>query len=247
MPARQPRQPPGAAFNAVNVFLHHPVAGHIVEGLHWTLLCLAAGLVAPFVLAYKCVRAIRAAMAGELELAETERGRFGIFISGCDSGFGKTAALSLEGRGYTVFAGCLTPEGGAALREAAAGGERLVPVALDVTKDASVDAAVTAVDEWLGGGGRRALLSVVCNAGLAAGGPIDWLAMSDFESNINVNFYGVIRLTKALLPALKRTAAMRRAGGEGAPPQPRFVINSSIAGKLRVESSPLPRNLLGTF
>ena len=58
--------------------------------------------------------------------------------------------------------------------------------------------------------------------------------MSDFESNINVNFYGVIRLTKALLPALKRTAAMRRAGGEGAPPQPRFVINSSIAGKLRV-------------
>jgi len=39
-----------------------------------------------------------------------------VFITGCDSGFGRSLALRLDSKGVLVFAGCLTVEGASSLR-----------------------------------------------------------------------------------------------------------------------------------
>ena len=239
---RPRRQPPGRALNALNQFVQSAVAGQVIEGIHWAILCLLAGLLAPFLLIYKLGRAVRAATRGPDELPKAQRASLGVFISGCDTGFGQTAALMLHERGYTVFAGCLTDGGQESLRQLTKNNERMMPVPLDVTKDDSVTQAAVHVDSWLTGSSAtspRALLSVVCNAGIATGGCIDWLTVEAYQRDHAINFYGVIRTTKAFLPALKRTAELRRhakPNTEGAvwPPHPRFVINSSVAGKIPV-------------
>lgn len=38
-----------------------------------------------------------------------------VFVTGCDSGFGRALAKRLDGKGITVFAGCLTEDGASAL------------------------------------------------------------------------------------------------------------------------------------
>ena len=59
-----------------------------------------------------------------------------VFITGCDTGFGRELALRLDSRGVPVWAGCLTPGGATELQEAASG--KLQTVAVDVTKTQSV-------------------------------------------------------------------------------------------------------------
>ena len=49
--------------------------------------------------------------------AEAGRGR-PVFITGCDTGFGRMAAHRLSECGFAVFAGCLTPAGADALANA---------------------------------------------------------------------------------------------------------------------------------
>ena len=88
-------------------------------------------------------------LLGDVEPPYEERANLAVFITGCDSGFGRALALHLLGRGYTVFAGCLTKEGAASLPAAAGGAaSRLHAIACDVTSDRDVDAAVAAVRKW---------------------------------------------------------------------------------------------------
>ncbi|XP_053393617.1 estradiol 17-beta-dehydrogenase 2-like [Mercenaria mercenaria] len=69
----------------------------------------------------------------------------GILITGCDTGLGHDTALRLAKTGFTVFAGCLKPEGEGATALREKGGERLHVVPLDVTSDESVNQAVDIV------------------------------------------------------------------------------------------------------
>jgi len=50
--------------------------------------------------------------------------------------------------------------------------------------------------------GRLTIL--INNAGVALGGTFEQLSLEDFEWLMNINFWGVVRLTKAFLPMLKR-------------------------------------------
>ena len=70
-----------------------------------------------------------------------------ILITGCDTGFGHEASQRLAAAGWVVYAGCLTDAGMAALAEkgraaVGGGGGKLVPVQMDVTKQADVDRVV---------------------------------------------------------------------------------------------------------
>ncbi|KFM81943.1 Retinol dehydrogenase 3, partial [Stegodyphus mimosarum] len=49
------------------------------------------------------------------------------------------------------------------------------------------------------------LWAVVNNAGIAQGGEIDWTPLSEFQKVIEVNTVGVIRVTKAFLPLLRKS------------------------------------------
>lgn len=59
-----------------------------------------------------------------------------IFITGCDSGFGRLLALQLDQKGFQVLAGCLTPSGAEDLQQMAS--PRLHTTVLDITDPQNV-------------------------------------------------------------------------------------------------------------
>jgi NAD(P)-dependent dehydrogenase (short-subunit alcohol dehydrogenase family) len=129
-----------------------------------------------------------------------------ILITGTSSGFGRVTALELARRGHQVFAGMRAPEtrpDGAAhrLREEAAGSS-LEVVALDVTNEAAVEAAVAHVVARVGH-----LDVVVNNAGVAAGGVTEAFTVADAQRLFDVNFFGQLRLARAVLPAMRERGA----------------------------------------
>lgn len=114
-------------------------------------------------------------------------------ITGANKGIGYATARLLVGRGHTVYVGARDP--GRGERAAAELGAR--SVALDVTDDASVTAALAAV-----GDAEGHLDVLVNNAGIALVGRDGPGALSVFDTNV----VGIIRVTEAALPLLRRSA-----------------------------------------
>lgn len=127
-----------------------------------------------------------------------------IIITGASSGFGRLIAETLAKRGHTVFAGIRASAGrnsGAAdaLRAlAAAEGLSLRVVDLDVTDDASVDAAIRTVVSTAG-----RLDAVVNNAGTAYTGPLEAFTLEQARAQFETNVFGVLRLNRAALPQMR--------------------------------------------
>ncbi|MGW0903391.1 SDR family NAD(P)-dependent oxidoreductase [Streptomyces sp. NPDC002853] len=119
------------------------------------------------------------------------------FITGSSRGLGHALATAALEAGDLVVATARRPE---ALTEAfAAHGERMLPLALDVTDpQAARDALETAVAHF----GRIDVL--VNNAGYANVAPIETADDTDFRAQFETNFWGVYNVTKAALPTLRR-------------------------------------------
>lgn len=109
-----------------------------------------------------------------------------------------------------MLAGVRKPADGERL--VAEGGERLLPLILDVTDPRQIAQAAARVAEHPGG-----LDALVNNAGIAVNGPIELVALEELRGQFDVSFFGAVALTQAMLPAL------RRARG-------RIVLVSSIGG-----------------
>ncbi|KAM6214155.1 retinol dehydrogenase 5 [Rhynchocyon petersi] len=123
-----------------------------------------------------------------------------IFITGCDSGFGRLLALRLDQRGFRVLASCLTPAGAEDLQRVAS--SRLQTILLDVTDPQSVQWAAKWVETQVGEAG---LFGLVNNAGVAGIiGPTPWLTRDDFHRVLSVNTLGPITVTLALLPLVQQ-------------------------------------------
>ncbi|KAF6119712.1 hypothetical protein HJG60_010152 [Phyllostomus discolor] len=138
-----------------------------------------------------------------------------VFITGCDSGFGRLLALRLDQRGFQVLASCLTPSGAEDLQQVAS--SRLHTTLLDVTDPQSVQRAAKWVETHVG---ETGLFGLVNNAGVAGAiGPTPWLTQDDFHQVLNVNTLGPIRVTLALLPLLQQARG-------------RVVNISSVLGRL---------------
>jgi NAD(P)-dependent dehydrogenase (short-subunit alcohol dehydrogenase family) len=136
-----------------------------------------------------------------------------VLITGASTGIGRATALGLAASGWTVLAGVRKAADGEAL--SAAGGERVLPLELDVTDQAQIEGAVKRVGELAPSG----LDALVNNAGIGFGGPLELLPVDDLRSQFEVNVIGPVALTQALLPAL------RRARG-------RIVFVSSVGGRV---------------
>ena len=76
-------------------------------------------------------------------------------------------------------------------------------------------------------GGAAELFCLVNNAGIGTGGNVDWTPLDVYRRVLDVNFLGLVAVTKALLGALQDDAAAAMAAR--APP-PRVVNIASIAG-----------------
>ena len=126
-------------------------------------------------------------------------------ITGANKGIGLETARQFGARGFTVLAGARDQERGLeAERELRADGVDARFVSLDVTVDASVRAAAGWIEREYG---RLDIL--VNNAGIARGNPPSQADLDAMHEVYEVNVFGVIRVTNAMLPLLRRAPAAR--------------------------------------
>ena len=131
-------------------------------------------------------------------------------VTGASSGIGEATVHRLLAEGYAVYAGARRVERMRPLREAGA-----VPLALDVTDDASMVAAIDAIRN---GPGRLDVL--VNNAGYGSYGALEDVPMAEARRQCEVNLFGLARLIQLATP-------MMRAQASGA------IVNiTSIGGKM---------------
>jgi NAD(P)-dependent dehydrogenase (short-subunit alcohol dehydrogenase family) len=125
-----------------------------------------------------------------------------VLITGTSTGFGRAATVELAKRGWRVFATMRNVDKKEPLERALgeAGVLNQVEIKqLDVTSSASVKAAVESILTQTGG----TLDAVVHNAGVAVGGAFEDLPDAELRRIMETNFFGVLELTRALLPTLR--------------------------------------------
>lgn len=115
-----------------------------------------------------------------------------ICISGCSSGIGHALAERLAARGATVYA---------AMRDASTAppprGAR--PLQLDVTRSGEISAAIALIERECG-----SLDVLVNNAGINVIGPWEVVPAELMRRTFDVNFFGAVELTRAVLPLMRR-------------------------------------------
>ena len=121
-----------------------------------------------------------------------------IVITGASTGIGKATALHLDQLGFRVFAGVRKEADGQALMKEAS--ERLTPILLDVTDANAIANAVSTVTEATAG----KLFGLVNNAGLSLNGPLELLPVSEMKKLMDVNVLGLLAVTKAFIPLLRK-------------------------------------------
>ncbi|XP_044143298.1 retinol dehydrogenase 7-like [Bufo gargarizans] len=137
-----------------------------------------------------------------------------VFITGCDTGFGRQIAKQLDMRGMKVLAACLTEAGAKALKDETS--SRLQTVILDVTDSQRVTKAAKWVADIVA---DKGLWGLVNNAGiLIPVSPNEWLKKDDFRKIVDVNILGMVDVTINLLPLIRKSKG-------------RIVNVSSIAGR----------------
>jgi NAD(P)-dependent dehydrogenase (short-subunit alcohol dehydrogenase family) len=137
-----------------------------------------------------------------------------ILITGATDGLGKAAAILLAERGYRVFAAGRSSEKRAQLDALAKEKKWLLEsLEMDVCDDRSVQAAVALVQQKAG-----AIDVLINNAGFVCIGAVEDLKLEDWRHQFETNFFGVIRVTQAVLPQMRE----RRKG--------RILMMSSVSG-----------------
>jgi NAD(P)-dependent dehydrogenase (short-subunit alcohol dehydrogenase family) len=133
-----------------------------------------------------------------------------VLITGCSSGIGHAAAQRLLADGHRVYATARRPE---TIDDLAAGGA--TTLALDVTDEASMSAAVQRVVEAEGAVGV-----LINNAGYSQSGAIESVPVDEVRRQYETNVFGLIRMCQLVLPG------MRDQGGG------KIVNIGSMGGKL---------------
>jgi len=135
---------------------------------------------------------------------------------------GRATATQLSAQGFHVIAGVRSEKDGIALSKAATTG-RIVPVVLDVTSEPQIAAAAAQARELCGSSGLRAVIN---NAGIVVAGPVEHVSPAGWRRQFDVNFFGMIELTRAALPLLRLGVEFHGAG------VPRLLFVSSIGGRV---------------
>ena len=122
-------------------------------------------------------------------------------ITGASRGLGRAFTQAVLDAGDRVIATARKPEQLVGLKGRYS--ERVRTVALDVTNDAQAKAAFEAAITSFGG-----LDVLVNNAGYGNVSPVEDTSLADFRAQVETNLFGVIIMTKAVLPYFRE----RRAG-----------------------------------
>jgi NADP-dependent 3-hydroxy acid dehydrogenase YdfG len=116
-----------------------------------------------------------------------------VLITGCSSGIGHATAERLAGMGWKVYATARRPEAIADLGEK--GCETL---ALDVSDEASMNAAVATVTEAEGAVGV-----LINNAGYSQSGAVETVPIDEARRQFETNVFGLLRMCQLVLPGMR--------------------------------------------
>lgn len=153
-------------------------------------------------------------------------------VTGASSGIGRATAIALQSAGFRVFG---------TSRRAAKNSDGLTMLACDVTDDASVRKLV---DDVLAEAGRIDLL--VNNAGMGLFGGAEESSMVQAQALFDVNVFGVLRVTNAVLPIMRRQGKGRivnLSSVQGFIPAPFFALYASTKHAIEGYSESLDHEL----
>ncbi|MDP7703088.1 SDR family NAD(P)-dependent oxidoreductase [Mycobacterium sp. TY815] len=132
-----------------------------------------------------------------------------IVVTGASTGMGAATAEELARRGFHVLAGVRREADADALRA-----DGIEPQILDITVESDIAAIADRVTR-----DPRPLRALVNNAGIAINSPVETLPMAQWRRQFEVNLFGHIAITQALLPELFKSCGT--------------VVNiSSVGGKV---------------
>ena len=135
-----------------------------------------------------------------------------VVVTGASTGIGRAIVKRLAGDGTRVFAAVrdLTTVDAHPL---------VTAIRLDVTSAEEAREAAETVAAALGGDRLR---GVVNNAGVAVGGPLEFVDLDKVRRQLEVNVIGQLAVTQAFVPILR----------DQGPPDPRIVFTGSIGGRV---------------
>jgi NADP-dependent 3-hydroxy acid dehydrogenase YdfG len=122
-----------------------------------------------------------------------------VLITGCSTGIGRATAERLAGRGMTVYATARKLDSIADLQQAGC-----KTLALDVTDEQSMRAAVAAVEEAHGAVG-----ALVNNAGYSQSGAVETIPMDELRRQFETNVFGLVRMCQLVLPGMRKQGTGR--------------------------------------
>jgi NAD(P)-dependent dehydrogenase (short-subunit alcohol dehydrogenase family) len=120
-----------------------------------------------------------------------------IVVTGASTGIGAATVKELARRGFHVLAGVRQEADADALR--GLGIQGIEPRILDITVESDI---TTIADRVAHDPQRRPLRALVNNAGIAINAPVETLPIAHWRRQFEVNLFGHIAMTQALLPAL---------------------------------------------
>jgi NAD(P)-dependent dehydrogenase (short-subunit alcohol dehydrogenase family) len=115
-------------------------------------------------------------------------------VTGASTGIGAATARELARRGFHVLAGVRRDRDAEAIRATG-----IEPLILDITNPEHIQALVTRVH---GDAQGRAVRALVNNAAIQANVPVEAFAIDQWRAMFEVNLFGQIAMTQALLPDL---------------------------------------------
>jgi NADP-dependent 3-hydroxy acid dehydrogenase YdfG len=116
-----------------------------------------------------------------------------VLITGCSSGIGHATAELLQAHGYEVYATARKPE---AITDLAERGCHTL--ALDVTSEESMSAAVAEVNRSAGG-----IDVLINNAGYSQSGAVESIPLEDVRAQFETNVFGLIGMCQLVLPGMR--------------------------------------------
>lgn len=114
-------------------------------------------------------------------------------VTGVSSGIGREIAQLLAARGARVFGTARNPKSAQPIPS-------VEMVRMEVTDDSSVNEAVQAIVRKAG-----PIQHLVNNAGYAASGALEETSIDEARQQFETNFFGVLRVTNAVLPGMRQT------------------------------------------
>jgi len=146
-----------------------------------------------------------------------------VLLTGTSSGIGRTAAVYLAQRGFTVLAGVRKESDAQALREIGLSG--IHPVIIDVAKPASVQACHALVLSLVSAKTIPPLVAVINNAGLLQDSTVEFHDLDTMRHMFDVNYFGLVTVSSVFLPLLRGASSSSSLKG-------RLINIGSVAGKV---------------